>query len=269
VERALTPGRGAAIATCLVVLIGCGPAHSPHAEAPARRFAFATDTFAFPNQSHWIRVDDPVSGATVWTERDTDFALRCSALVRTARQFLVYARFAPDAPRVAASAYPALVRAVLDRDPRAERGESAPVVIPGFADLRSFSAAFAPLLQEELERDWRSVLTRDDWRIVVPFTPASQAREAEVLLAAVRDAHVPIVRVLRFPRITLNHALLVFDGDEDADGIHLRAYDPNDPSEPVTITFDRAAQTFLFPPCAYFAGGPIKVYEIYRAALFG
>jgi hypothetical protein len=269
VERPLTSGRGAALATCLVVLLGCAPAHPPRAEAPVRRFAFASDTFAFPNQSRWILADDPVSGATVWAERDTELELRCSAVVRTARQFLVHAVFAPEAPRLPASAYPALVREVLARDARAAVAAAPPVVIPGFADLRQLTREFAPLFRDELERDWRSVLTRDDWRIVVPFTPAGQEREAEVLLAAVRAARTPIIRVLRFPHVSLNHALLVFDGDEDADGIHLRAYDPNDPRAPVTITFDRAAQTFVFPPRIYFAGGPIKVYEIYRAGLFG
>ena len=267
-ERALTSRRAAAVAAWLVVF-GCGPAHPPHVRELARRFAFATDTFAFPNESRWILVDDPVSGAAVWKERDTDFELRCSAVVRTARQFLVHAVFAPEMPRVAPPAYAELVRTVLSRDPRAEIADASPVVIPGYADLRQLTAAFAPLFRDELERDWRSVLTRDDWRIVVPFTPANQAREAELLLAAVREARAPIVRVLRFPHVSLNHALLVFDGDEDADGIHLRAYDPNDPSAPVTLTFDRAARTFMLPPRHYFAGGPIKVYEIYRGALFG
>jgi hypothetical protein len=268
VERTLTSHRGAALAACVVVWLGCGRTHLPHAQDPPRRFAFATDTFAFPNQSRWVLVDDPVSGAPVWRERQTDFELRCSAVVRTARQFLVHALFAPAAPRVSESAYARLVHTVLARNPRTAVA-GAPVVIPGFADLRHLTAAFAPLFQEELERDWRSVVTRDDWRIVVPFSPAGQQREAEVLLAAVRDARAPIVRVLRFPHVSLNHALLVFDGDEDADGIHLTAYDPNDSSAPITITFDRAARTFMFPPRAYFTGGPIKVYEIYRDHLFG
>jgi hypothetical protein len=161
------------------------------------------------------------------------------------------------------------VRSVLAHDARAAVPSASPVVIPGFADLRELTAAFAPLFQDELERDWRSVVTRDDWRIVVPFGPAEQTREAGRLLAAVREGRAPIVRVLRFPHVTLNHALLVFDGDENDDGIHLNAYDPNDPSAPVTITFDRAARTFMLPPRHYFAGGPIKVYEIYRDHLFG
>ncbi len=252
-----------AIVAC-VGLAACGLAR-PAPGPPLRPFTFATDTFAFANESHWIYVDDPRTGERVWTqvEPSPDFALHCAGVARAARQFLVHARFDPAAPRVDARTYLGLAREVLSRSPRALVPDAAPVVIPGYADLRAFSADFAPMLKDELLRDWRSVLPKEDWRIIIPTTPAGQARVARRLLADVRAGRPGIVRVLRFPVMAINHAVLVFDATDDGRELRFRAYDPNDASAPVTFTFDPRGRTFVFPPRSYFAGGPVKMYRLY------
>ena len=111
--------------------------------------------------------------------------------MRAARQFLVHARFDPAAPPADDATYLALARAVLARDPRTTVPTESPIVIPGYAGLRAFSAAHEAALKDELLRDWRSVMPRGDWRMVVPHSPASQAHAAEALFREVRGALRP------------------------------------------------------------------------------
>jgi hypothetical protein len=267
VERALTRVHAAVLGCLAMMGFGCALERAPSVVEPPRRFVFATDSFSFANESHWVYVDDPETGARVWAEQPVYFALHCAGVARAARQFLVHARFDPAAPPVDAATYHALAKAVLGRNPRVTRPAEPPIVIPGYADLRSFSAAHEAMLKDELLRDWRSVMPRGDWRIVVPYSPASQARTAEALYRAVRDGTPAIVRVFRFPVMALNHAVLLFDAEERDGDFEFRAYDPNDASGPITITFDRFGRTFMYPPRRYFDGGPIKVYEVYAGLL--
>ena len=263
----LTTARPVLLACVVTCGLGCAMGRVPAGGERLRPFAFERDTFAFVNESHWRYVDDPTTGARVWAERPVYFALHCAGVVRAARQFLVHARFDPAAPPVDEATYLALAQAVLARNPRTTVATGPPIVIPGYASLRAFSAAHEALLKDELLRDWRSVMPRGDWRIVVPFSPASQARTAEALYREVRDGRPAIVRVFRFPVMTLNHAVLLFAAAERDGDLEFRAYDPNDAGAPITVTFDRAARTFLFPPRHYFDGGPVKVYEVYAGLL--
>lgn len=263
----LTAARRATLALLATAALGCAVTPVPAGTASPRPFRFASDTFSFVNESHWVYVRDPATGARVLTAQPVHLALHCAGVARAARQFLVHARFDPHATALDPAASLALARAVLARDPRATAAREPPIVIPGWPDLRSFSAAHEAALKDELLRDWRSVLPRGDWRIVVPFSPASQARTAEGLFREVRAGTPAIVRVFRFPVMTINHAVLLFAAAERDGDLEFQAYDPNDASAPITLTFDRAARTFLFPPRHYFDGGPVRVYEIYAGLL--
>jgi hypothetical protein len=69
--------------------------------------------------------------------------------------------------------------------------------------------------------------------------------------------------VLRYPELTLNHLVLVYDAEETPAEIRFRAYDPNDAARPVLLTYDRAARMFTYAATPYFPGGPVKAYEVY------
>jgi len=252
---------------CATVVAAC--ATGPVGRGAARGFSLERDAFAFANESYFEFTTDPVTGTRVWGRRDPppSFALHCAVMSRAARQFFLQARFDPTAPRVDDATYRDLVATVLARDPRAPASPD-PVVIPGYAGLRDFSAAHADAMKAALITQWRAALPRGEWRLVFPFSLAQQARTADRLLTEVRAGAVPVVHALRYPSLALNHVLLVFDGEATPDEVRLRAYDPNDPTTPVTMTFDRTAQTFVYPPRAYFAGGPVKVFELYHGPLF-
>lgn len=195
-----------------------------------------------------------------------EFVLRCGAMVRTTRLFHRQARFDPAAPPVDDATYRRLVAEVVARDPRAAPGP--PIVIPGFTDLHAFSAAHERLFKDAMPNARQSYLQRGNWRMIFPFTAAQQRREAEDLLADVRAGATPILHIVEFPALYLNHLILVFDADEDPDTIRFRAWDPNDPTEPIVVTWDRGGARFLYPRLPYYAGGPVRAYTVYDGALY-
>jgi hypothetical protein len=234
--------------------------------AVRRRFEFDRDTFAFANQLVWEYHFDESSGATTARRRvpPPDYALRCFVLVRAVRLFFFHARFAPDAEPVSDGVYRRLVRAVLGRDPRRISEPAARVVIPGFAGLREMSAAREALLKAVCGGAWRSYVQRSHWHIVVPVSRRHQERTARDLLEAVRHDGAPIVHLLRFPSLAINHGMVVFHGARTADGAEFLAYDPNQPETPARLTYDRARRAFSMPATRYWRGGDLDLFEIFR-----
>ena len=157
------------------------------------------------------------------------------------------------------------LRAVLRRSPRQRSQPTERIIFPGFADLHAFSAANPDLIRTEAGGAWCSYFQRGNWRMILPFTAAGQAAEARRLAAAVKAGAAPVVHVSEFPRLGINHAMLLYDvGDEEAAGRYrFLAYDPNDPNVPVPVTFDPTFGHFQLPPLSYYRGGSVKLYEVY------
>lgn len=232
----------------------------------ARAFSFARDTFAFPNELVWEYRFDAVTGrvSTFRNRPAPRYTHRCFVMVRAARQFFYHARFAPDLPMADERTYRQLIRTVVRRSPRRPCPAADQIVIPGFAGLRAFSQAQENLLKHECGDAWESYILRSHWRMVFPVSRAHQARMAGQLTAALAVRPAPIVHVVRFPQLTINHGLLVFDQVATPTGLQFAAYDPNVPDCPATLTFARASRSFVFPRNHYWAGGPLNVIEVYR-----
>ena len=255
------------VVAVLLLALGCSARTSP--VAPGRApFRFPADAFAFANETIWEYGPDPASGHVGWyrPEPRPVFVLRCGALARAARQFYAAARFDPDAPALDEATYARLVRAVLQTDPR--RPPPSPIVIPGYTDLRSFSAAHERLVRAALPGPRPSYLQRGNWRMIFPFSARHQAAVADRLLESLARGWPPIVHVLRFPRITINHVVLVYAAEETPTRVRFEVYDPNDAARPVVLSFDRVTRTFSYARTRYFPGGPVNVYEIYDGALY-
>ena len=152
---------------------------------------------------------------------------------------------------------------------RSARHASSPqqkLKIAGFSNLREFSSAYKNLLHSTCGGAWQSYVQRGNWRMVFPFSRRHQEREAANLVA--RAKTLPIVHIVTFPKLSINHGLLLFDVRQSANTIDFRAYDPNITDRPVSLFFDRATRTFNFPQNHYFAGGSVDIYEIYRSWCF-
>jgi hypothetical protein len=232
-------------------------------------FDFQHDTFAFANETVFTynipsakAAPKPSAG-----EADPDYTLHCFVLARSARQFFQHARFDPAKGRLSDAEYAELVRRVVATDPREEDSKDPPITIPGYPNLRAFSAAREKVVKDELGGAWQSFLQRGNWRIMLPFRSDEQQSTAEELIESLERNRPPVVHVVTHS-LTMNHAVLLFAAVLHRKTISFSMYDPNDPRAPLELTFDRRTATFRFPTTAYFDGGPVKVYEVYHGWAF-
>ncbi|MFZ0829083.1 MAG: hypothetical protein WAO02_16845 [Verrucomicrobiia bacterium] len=235
-------------------------------EAVGRRFEFARDTFAFANELVWTYQFDPATGKTIIRRRKPkpDYTHRCFVLTRAVRQFHGHAQFDAGQPTADDETCRHLIREVLSRDPRTPCPGGRQIVIPGYASLHEFSRAREQLFKVECGGAWRSYFLRSHWRMVFPITRAHQARTAAQLFVTLKQNISPIIHLVNFPSLSINHSMVVFDGVETGRGFEFQAYDPNDPIRPSQLTFDRASQTFFLPGNLYWVGGSLNLIEIYR-----
>lgn len=253
----------------LVLLGAC--AVTPVAPADGHRpFSFKTDVLAFANELDWVYTQNPDTGETTFMRVDPepDYIHHCFVVVRAAKQFFLHARFNPSAAKADEATYRDRIREVFARSPRDTQPDARPVVIPGYADLRSFSAAHMTMIKDEAGGAWHSYIQMGNWRMVFPFTRAHQAEMATQLLSEIKADWPPIVHLVRFPKITINHAVMLYAATESDKEIRFAVYDPNHPERPGELTYDRASRTFIFPATDYFADGRVDVYEVYRGWLY-
>jgi hypothetical protein len=235
-----------------------------------RRFDFMRDSFAFINELVWAYDRDPATGKMTFGRREPkpDYAHRCFALARVARQFFYHARFAADQIVATDEIYRQQIRAVLSRNLRTPCKPEEQIVIPGFAGLREFSRTHEKLLKAGCGGAWRSYFLRSHWRMIAPFSRAHQTRTAGSLAAALKQNHLPIVHLVKFPALTINHAVILFDVTETGRGLEFESCDPNNSERPERLTFDRATRTFFLPANSYWPGGGLNVSHISRSWFF-
>ena len=223
------------------------------------------DSFAFTNELMWtyeFAADGTLHTRSV--EPKPENPHRCFSLTRAAREFFYHAAFAPNEPKIDESGYQELVRRVVARNSRCASAPEERIRIPGFADLHELSAAYPEMIRERCGGTWRSYLQRGNWRMIFPVSDRRERKTARKLAQEIREGHLPIVHVYRFPEVRLNHSILLYAVEEQGSQSVFRAYDPNNPGRAAELRFDFGADTFLFERNQYFAGGPIKVYEVFR-----
>lgn len=236
----------------------------------ARPFLFERDTFTFANELIWQYHFDPVTGAmrTCRNDPPPTYTHHCFVMVRSARQFYYHARFEPGLATAEDPVYRRLIREVVSRSPRQPSSENEKIVIPGYDCLRSFSRAKEPLLKAECGGPWQSYFVRSHWRMVAPVSRRHQEKMAQQLTEAIRIRPAPVVHLFRFPQLTINHGIVLFDAKPSDRDIQFDAYDPNVPDQPAKLIYERAARTFTFPRAKYWPGGPLNVFEKYIGGLY-
>ncbi len=234
--------------------------------APPRRFDFERDAFAFPNELVCAYEFDPGGGHPKLVARRPrpDYALRCFVMVRAARSFFLHADFRPEETQVAESHLRRRVREVVSRNPRVPSMPDRRVAFPGFAGLRAFSQAHEALLKAECGGAWRSYVLRSHWRMVLPISRTHQQRTRARLVERLAHGAHPIVHLVRFPQLTINHGMLLMSAETGRGETRFAAYDPNDPSRPATLAFEEESRSFRLPANRYWPGGTLDVLEICR-----
>ncbi len=270
--RAASKGRGNASVWSTLLLVawlvaGCATSR-PLTKNP-RPFEFQHDTFAFANELVWdYYFDTDGKWSHKRHEPPSDYTHHCFVVARSVQQFFQHARFDQLLPKTDEATYRELIRRVRGRSLRHDSPETEKIVFPGYADLRSFSAEHPALLKAECGGAWQSYFQRGHWRVVWPFTRSGQAEVAESLEELIAANHSAVIHLVRFPQLTINHAVVVFASRRTDRSIEFSIYDPNKPEKPGTLTFDRASRTFEFPANDYFIGGRVDVYQIYHSWLY-
>ncbi len=255
---------------CCVMIWLSGCSTTPHHVPATRAFNFQSDTFAFANELKRVYHVDPITGTQTSTRQipPAEYSLHCFVVARTARQFFDHARFDPKLPLADETTYHHLIQQVLQRSLRQESAEADKIVIPGYANLRDFSRTNEYLLKHDCGGAWQSYVQRGHWRMVFPFSTRNQKKMAEQMLAEMQLKRPLIVHVVRFPQLTINHAMMLFKATETESEIIFDTYDPNDAQQPTTLVFHRYTGRFELPVNRYFHGGRVDVYEIYRNAFY-
>jgi hypothetical protein len=232
------------------------PAARP-AAATVPTFSFADDTFAFANmiRARHPRVDDL-------------YANYCFVLARGVRQFSQFARFDPTAPRVDAEEYARRVRAVAGHVPwerplpPAER-----VVIPGFANLRAFSAAEETAVKTGLGSRLWTLVHWTNWRVSMPVPDGHQAAVLDEVRDEVAAGRLVQLLVTNWPKQELSHTVVVYGYRAVDDGVELIVWDPNDPAVPGVVLFDARRERFVASRVFDTRVGPIRVFRMYYSWL--
>jgi hypothetical protein len=234
-------------------------------ENPTRRFQFDRDTFAFAHELVWKYHFDPVTGAmtTYKAEPPPVYYHRCFVLVRATRLFFDYARFAPELPQTGVQNYEKIIREIISKNPRRACADSQRILIPGYDGLRSFSRAHEALLKAECGAAWESYFLRSHWRMIFRVSGRFQEKMAEKLKRSIQKRGVSLVHLFRFPRITINHGIVLFGFSESESQIEFEAYDPNIPAHPVKLIYEKKRRAFTFAPNIYWGGGVLSVMEIF------
>ena len=248
-----------------LALSGCASSN-PFSRPATRPFDFPGDTFAYRNGLVWEYHFDEAGKRTI-QRRESSTVLYPALFCRRAfgPAILHVPRFDPTQPPSDEKNYRELIRRVISLSSRGEIPETKKVIIPGYPNLRDFSLAQEHLLQAECGGAWRSYFQRGHWRMIFPFSRDHQERIASQLTKAVLEDRAPVIHLVCFPSLAINHAVLVFDTLETDTKITFSVYDPNDPEQPALLTYDRKNRTFSYERNNYFRGGPLNVYEIYHA----
>jgi hypothetical protein len=264
------PWRGGVLAL-VVGLCGCAPAPPAPTLVAAndRPFDFARDTFAFVNELEWRYRFDPATGTVSHdgANREAEYTQRCFVLSRSARQFFQFARFDPDQPRIDDAGYRRRVRLLIKNDP-SETGEIERIVIPGYVSLREFSRDWEQLLKQELGGWEDSHFQRGNWRMLWPFPRSDQEGRALAMAEEIAVHRPPVVHLADFPTLNINHAVLLYGVTETRAELRFDVYDPNDSSQPWSLSFVRGDGRFRLERTRYFSGGTVDVYEVYRSAFY-
>ena len=234
-------------------------------ENSARRFRFDRDTFAFAHELVWKYHFDLVTGAMTAYKSDPPptYYHRCFVLVRATRLFFDYAHFAPELPPVEEHIYRNLVRNIISSNPRRACADANRIIFPGFDGLRSFSQTHEALLKAECGAAWESYFLRSHWRMIFRVSGRFQEKMAEKLKHSLQKRSVALVHLFRFPRITINHGIVLYGFAETQQSIEFQACDPNLPDHPVKLIYEKSRRVFTFAPNIYWGGGVLSVMEIF------
>ena len=262
-RRRLARGVGASALLALVVwTAGCASTAPPLETALRERaggpvLRFAEDTLAFPNE---VRALNP--------GREDLYANYCFVMTRGVGQFLKFARFAPERPKLSPDEYAGLVRRVTSHPlwkealPPDDR-----VVIPGYRNLREFSREQEAAVKAGLGSKFWTLMHWTNWRAVFSVSGAHQERVASEVVAELRGGRPVLLLVTNWPAPELNHGVVAYALRGSDQTIDFSVYDPNEPGRPGILSFQGEERRFWATDLFDTRPGPIRAFRMYHSPL--
>jgi len=237
------------------------------ASAAEPEFRFDDDTFAFANQTVFEYHEGHASLRKKSTVKRDAYNRHCFVMCRTAVQFKKFARFKSHGATLDDSALAARVRAVTHRAAWAEPlPEDQRIVFPGYENLREMSEARRELLQRNIGHGWPSYFRISNARMMFQPGAGYQEKTHTRLNAALARGEVFIGFLTTYPRLSINHSVLIYKQKSFSPNPGIErylVYDPNHPESPRELTWSPRARSFSYQKDWDFIGGSVRIYQVY------
>jgi hypothetical protein len=230
-------------------------------------FRFDRDTFAFANQTVFEYHEGHPSLRKPSTVKRDAYNRHCFVLCRTAMQFKKFARFDPEGAPLDDTSLAARVRAVTHRTAWTEPlPEDQRIVFPGYKDLREMSEARRELLQRSIGHGWPSYFRISNARMMFLQSARYQEKTHARLNAALARGQVFIGFLTTYPRLSINHSVLVYKRKSFSPNPGIETYlvyDPNHPESPRELSWCPKTRAFAYQKDWDFIGGFVRIYQVY------
>ena len=242
-------------------------ATAAQATAAESDFRFNRDTFDFANQTVFEYHEGLASLRKGSAVKKDAYNRHCFVMCRTATQFKKFARFDPRGAPLDDKALAARIRSVTRRQVWADPlPENQRVVFPGYANLREMSKTRGKVLRANIGLGWTVYLRPSNGRIVYQHDPRYQEEMHAKLNEHLARGRLFVAYLSTFPRITVNHAILVYKRKSfspDTGIERYAAYDPNHPEAPRELSWSGKTRSFAYQKDVDFVGGFVRVYQVY------
>jgi hypothetical protein len=239
------------------------------ASASGSDFRFDRDTFAFQNATV-LKYKNGVPSLRARSTSDdpaNKYSRRCFVMTRTVMQFRKFARFDPHGAPLDDNQLAARIRAVSRHFAWQEPlPENERIVFPGYANLRQMSKARAEVFKENIGSGFITYFRPSNGRMFFQHSRKYQERTHANLDAALSRGDLLVGYLSTYPKLSINHAVLVYAREKRRPGDeleHYLVYDPNHAEAPRQLTWSARERAFFYQKDIDFIGGFVRVYQAY------
>jgi hypothetical protein len=251
-----------------VALVNVAAAHSAEPE-----FRFDSDTFAFQNATV-LKYQDGIAffrPKSQSSDPANSYTRRCFVMTRTAMQFRKFARFNPHGVALNDQELAQRIRAVVRRAPWLEvLPENQRIVFPGYSNLREISKARTQVFQANIGSGFMSYFRPSNIRMIFLESKRYQGKTHQNLDAALARGDTFVAFLTTYPKMSINHAVLIYGRQKSRPGDELEhyfVYDPNHAEAPRELTWSPRERAFAYQKDIDFIGGFVRVYQSYDKLL--
>jgi len=140
------------------------------------------------------------------------------------------------------------------------------VVFPGYANLRAMSEARREVVRRNIGLGWPTYFRLGNARMLIQHTSDYHKETHANLNATLARGELFVGFLTTYPRLSINHAVLVYKRKPAAQNGGIErylVYDPNHPESPRELTWSSRDAAFAYQKDWDFVGGFVRVYQIY------